>query len=347
MLTIERVIYGLSLCCPLNFPHPEPYLTLYSPPAPDVYFTGTVAFGSTIIIIFNETKKRVMKPILMRHVEPRNESFKAWVNADPYLHNPWHYHPECEINMSDRGQGLLFIGDKVTSYDKDDVILIGPNLPHEWRSSNKETPDFHTRSMAIHFAMDFPGKDFYLLPEAQVIYQLLLQSKRGIKINDGETQQKVKGKMQTILNTEGIERINMLFSILDIIAASPNLEILASQSFVDSLDESQDQRMLKIYKYVMTHFKEQISVEQLAAEVNMTATSFCRFFKKRTNKSFMQYVTEIRIGYACKLLYTQSYNISEVAYESGFENISNFNKQFLKVKKQTPSQLLAQFAQKQ
>ena len=94
----------------------------------------------------------------------------------------------------------------------------------------------------------------------------------------------------------------------------------------------------------MANFKEQISLDHLAAEVNMTKTSFCRFFKKRANKSFVQYINDIRIGYACKLLYTETYNIAEAAYESGFENISNFNKQFMKIKKKTPSQILAQFA---
>ena len=104
--------------------------------------------------------------------------------------------------------------------------------------------------------------------------------------------------------------------------------------------------MNKIYKYIMTNFKEKISIADLAEEVNMTQTSFCRFFKKRTNKSFVNYVNAIRVGYACKLLYSENYNISEAAYESGFENISNFNKQFLKIKKHTPSQLLTQFAKK-
>ena len=121
---------------------------------------------------------------------------------------------------------------------------------------------------------------------------------------------------------------------------------LSSESFIDSIDEGQDEKMNKIYKYIMANFKEQISIDQLASEVNMTKTSFCRFFKKRTNKSFVQYVNGIRIGYACKLLYTEAYNMSEAAYESGFENISNFNKQFMKIKKQTPSQILAKFAKK-
>ncbi len=285
-----------------------------------------------------------MKPILMRHVETTTESFKAWVNVAPYLHNPWHYHPECELTTIEEGKGVLFAGDHVTTYEKNDLILLGPNLPHEYRSSIKSNPDYHSKSMSVHFRSNFPGNDFYRIPEAKIIYEILEQSKRGIKCNDPSAQKKVKEKMSNIFEAKGIERINILFSILETIATSNKQEYLSSQSFIDSIDEGQDEKMNKIYKYIMANFKEQISIDQLASEVHMTKTSFCRFFTKRAKKSFVQYVNEIRIGYACKLLYTETYNISEAAYESGFENISNFNKQFMKVKKKTPSHILAQFA---
>lgn len=287
-----------------------------------------------------------MKPILMRHVETTTEAFKAWVNVNPYLHNPWHYHPESELTIIEEGKGMLFVGDNVTTYGKNDLILIGPNLPHEYRSSIKETPDYFSKSMSVHFRNDFPGNDFYKIPEAKNIYEILEKSRTGIKFNNALAQKKVKNKMNEIFQTKGIERISILFSILETIASSSEQEYLSSQSFIDSINEGQDQKMNKIYKYITANFKEQISIDHLAAEVNMTKTSFCRFFKRRTKKSFVQYVNEIRIGYACKLLYTESYNISEAAYESGFENISNFNKQFLKIKNQTPSQVLVQFAKK-
>lgn len=285
-----------------------------------------------------------MKPILMRHVETTTESFKAWINGNPYCHNPWHYHPECELTSIEEGKGVLFMGDHVTNYRENDIFLIGPNLPHEYRSSIKDSPDFISKSIAIHFRKDFPGYDFYKIPEAKTIFHILEQSKRGIKFNDHNAQKKVKEKLSHIFQAEGIERINILFSILEIVACSKEQECLSSQSFIDSIEEDQDQKMYKIYKYIMANFKNQISIDNLASEVNMTKTSFCRFFKKRTNKSLTRYVNEIRIGYACKLLYTESFNISEAAYESGFENISNFNKQFMKIKKKTPSQILSQFA---
>lgn len=285
-----------------------------------------------------------MKPILLRHVEATTtESFKVWRNANPYIHNPWHYHPECEITLIDEGVGVLFVGDCISHYRKNDLVLIGTNLPHEFRASHQQFPDFKTRSTAIHFKWDFPGAEFYKMPEAKTIFALLERAKRGIKIEDSLVQNIVKTKISEILKENGIIRVGLLFSILQTIAESSVVEYLSSQIFVDSIQENADNKMYWVYKFIMNNFREKISQEQLAKELNMTTSSFSRFFKKRTHKSFVDYVNEIRIGYACKLLLLGDQNISGAAYESGFENISNFNKQFLKVKGFTPSHYLRTF----
>jgi AraC-like DNA-binding protein len=285
-----------------------------------------------------------MKPVLMRHVAtPPDDSFKSWENASPYLHNPWHYHPECEITYVNEGSGVLFIGDQVLNYKQDTLIMIGPNLPHEWRSDSKENPDFHSQTFAVHFNKNFPGAEFYKIPEASAINQLLEHSVRGIKINDADTKKVVKAKLMQLLDAKGLERISLLLSIFNNIVSCEEIELLSSVIFVNSIDEGQNQRMNKIYKYVMDHFRDQISVEEIACDVHMTTTSFCRFFKQRTNKSFIQYVNDIRIGYACKLLLQEDFNISQIAYESGFENLSNFNKQFKKIKNLTPRQYILNF----
>ena len=285
-----------------------------------------------------------MKPILMRHVETTHDSFKSWENVCPYIHNPWHYHPECEITYINKGSGVLFIGDQVLNYHKDMLIMIGPNLPHEWRSDVKENPDFYSHSIAVHFNKNFPGEDFYKIPEAFSINHLLEQSVRGIKINDSQCKKIVKDKLMLLLKTKGIERISILLSILNNIAFCQKIEPLSSSIFVNSIDAGQNHRMNQIYKYVMEHFRDQISVDQIASEIYMTTTSFCRFFKKRTNKSFIQYVNDIRIGYACKLLLQENYNISQIAYESGFDNLSNFNKHFKKIKNITPSRFISRIS---
>lgn len=283
-----------------------------------------------------------MNPILMRHTEAISESFKAWTNGNPYKHNPWHYHPECEITFVNKGSGALFIGDKVMKYSNDELVIIGPNLPHEWRSDFKDQEDFYSESYAVHFKKDFIGEDFYKVPEANLIGRLLDAAGRGLKVSAPGTRTLVKEKLIALLKAEKMERINLLLSILNDISVCSSLEFLSSVSFVNSIQDDSNFRMNKIYKYVMTNFKYKLSIAQVAEEVCMTHTSFCRFFKRCTNKSFVQYVNEIRVGYACKLLFEQQLTVSQIAFECGFENLSNFNKQFKRIKNLSPREYICQ-----
>ncbi len=278
----------------------------------------------------------------MRHVEVVNESFKAWRNARPYMHNPWHYHPEYEITFINRGRGTLLIGDAVLDYDNNSLVLLGPNIPHEWRSSMTEQPDMSSHSMAVHFRMNIFGHVFCNIPEMATINDFLEQSLRGITVKDPDVIRTVKLKLNQLLQTTGIERIGLLLSILNIMSNAKELYYISSNNFVNSVHEDHDNRISFVQKYAMANFRKQLSVEQMAAEVFMTPTSFCRFFKKRTNKSFIQYVNEIRIAYACKLLYEEDLRISNIAAECGFDSLSHFNKQFRKIKSVSPRQFVRQ-----
>lgn len=282
-----------------------------------------------------------MKPVLMRHIETTTQSFKAWRNASPYMHNPWHYHPELEITAIVKGKGVLFVGDNIMNYGENELFLFGSNLPHEWRSDFKHDADFYSQSVAVHFKKNLPGINFDQLPEAAMLTKLFEQSLRGIKIGDPSIIKFVKEKLLLLIETKGIERISLLFTILNAIASSSRLELLSSPGFVNSFGAGENQKIIEAYKYMIANFKNHISLEEVAQQVNMTSSSFCRFFRKRTNKSFIQYLNEIRIGYSCKLLIENDYNISEVAYESGFENISHFNKQFKKIIRLTPTEFIS------
>lgn len=282
-----------------------------------------------------------MKPVLMRHIETTTQSFKAWRNSSPYLHNPYHYHPELEITIIIKGKGILFVGDKIQNYGENELFLIGSNLPHEWRSDFKQNADFYSQSIAVHFMKNLPGINFDQIPEAVAIKKLFEQSVRGIKIEEPRIIEFVKEKLLLLMDMEGIERISLLFSILNAIASTSELEILSSPTFVNSFGDGENHKIVQVFKYMIANFKDHISVDQMAKHLNMEPTSFCRFFKRRTNKSFIQYLNEIRIGYSCKLLIEDNHNISEVAYESGFENISHFNKQFKKIIKLTPKEFIS------
>lgn len=287
-----------------------------------------------------------MKPILMRHVEARNESFKAWKNGDPYIHNPWHYHPEYEIAYIHRGKGTLFVGDTMVDYDNNEIILLGSNLPHEWRSEINKEPDLYSETVSAHFKRSFIGESFYDLSEVSRLNDLLEKSSRGVRVNDSFTKTYIKEKLLVLPETLGLKRIIKLLQILHKISESPGLTYLSSNSFTNSFDSSQDHRINKVYEYVMKNFQNSVSISEVAELVTMTNTSFCRFFKERANKSFISYLNEIRVGYACKLLLEGELTVSQISYESGFGNVSNFNKQFKKIKMITPTEYIEEFFEK-
>jgi AraC-like DNA-binding protein len=286
-----------------------------------------------------------MKPVLMRHVEARNESFKAWTNGHPYIRIPWHYHPECEITYIHKGKGKLFVGDKMVEYGDGDIVLIGPNLPHEWRN-DIPNPDFDSETVSAHFTKDFLGDTFYQLPEAGFLSALLDKSSRGLSVEDEVSKKEINEIIYSLPETQGIERIYKLLRILQKISEAPKLSFLSSNSFAGSIDFGRDNRMNKIYEFVMKNFQDDISVSDVAQVINMTNTSFCRFFKERANKSFIKYLNEIRVGYSCKLLLEGELTISQTAFESGFGNLSNFNKQFKNIKKITPTEYMEEFFEK-
>lgn len=235
----------------------------------------------------------------------------------------------------------MYIGDQMTAYGDDELVLLGSNLPHEWRSDIIVSPDLYSESISIHFNRDFLGDYFYSLPETSLVASLLDEAQRGIKITDAQTKQVVKEEMILLRKLNGLPRICKLLDILHRLSVCKDMLPLSSKSFVAGIDQDRDHRINAVYQYVMKNFKRQISVQETAIVVNMTATSFCRFFKERTHRSFINYLHEVRVGYACRLLLEGRLSVSQVAYESGFSNMSNFNKQFRKIKQLTPVQFIS------
>jgi AraC-like DNA-binding protein len=289
-----------------------------------------------------------MRPVLLKHeVSSQETAFKIWKNANPYQHNPWHFHPEIEITYIEKDEGTRFVGDSIQPYWNDDLVVLGSNLPHEWRSNffRKDNENFHSQSMAVHFLEEFPGGDFYAMPEAADLRAFLETSRRGIKVNDLVVRKKVKQKLVKMHTAPPFHKVLLLFSILDVIIHAADNELLASRGFVESFCDQQggDFKINRVYEYTIVHFKEPITIDTMADLVSMTPNAFCRYFKKSTNKVFTVYLSELRIGYACKFLIEQQYSISQIAFECGFRNISNFNKQFRSVTGKTPTEYIRHF----
>ncbi len=282
-----------------------------------------------------------MKPILRKIDTGNDHSFSIREDIQPYLYNHWHYHPEVELTLIRKGRGLRLVGDSMQPFDDGDLILLGANVPHLWRSGPgyfEPGSNLAIEAIAIHFKPDFWGAPFSALPEMAPIRKLLDVAQRGIRLV-GDTRVYVAKAMEQIIQTTGgIARIERLLHMLDFISASPVYELLASSGFVQTFNASNTDRIDQVFHYTFTHFKEPLSIEKVAEAVNLSPHSFCRYFKTRTLKTYWQFLLEVRMGHACKRLIENERNISEIAFDSGFGNLSNFNRRFKAVMKLTPQQ---------
>jgi AraC-like DNA-binding protein len=270
-------------------------------------------------------------------LEPRH-SFVLQHDLLPYYPTPWHYHPEYELVLVVRSTGQRIVGDWIENFADGDLVLMGPNLPHVYNNDpayHEGHPDLVAEAIVIHFREDSFGKGLFALPEMIPVQKLFDRSRFGLKIG-GDTQGQVAELMHRMLCLSGPRRIILLLQILDLLSLSPDLQPLASPGFVQQYNTSGTDRLTRVYDYIMTNFRNDITLASVAEMASMSPPSFCRFFKACTRKSFSRFLNEIRVGYACKLLLEDKLNISQICYESGFHNVSNFNRQFRKITSKPP-----------
>ncbi|MFK5974424.1 MAG: AraC family transcriptional regulator [Flavobacteriaceae bacterium] len=279
-----------------------------------------------------------MKSALQKSPIPRTHAFVAKVLKQPFFDPSWHFHSEYQLFMVTKGRGTQFIGDNIKPYKEGDITFTGPNLPHLWRSDNEgSSTDIHNSSegIVVYFHESFIGQNLLEKEEGIKLRQLLKKSLSGVSIF-GPTAEKVKKMLYHLLTLEGFDSVLELLKILNCLCQTNEIDLLTSPGYINSLKEGDTERMNKVYAHVMKHFKRKINISELAELTNMTTTSFSRYFRIHANKTFSEFVSEIRIGHACKLLIEQKMNASQACYASGFLTLSNFNRQFKAITKRTP-----------
>jgi AraC-like DNA-binding protein len=255
----------------------------------------------------------------------------------PYFETPWHCHAELELVLVLKGWGKRFVGNHISDYGEGCLTFIGANLPHLFRKDNTiETGG----SLVIHFTEAFLGTEFKNIPEKQKIQLLFERSKMGLHVF-GNTRDKIAGQMNGMLKLKGMERLIVLLQLLTTLSESTEYELLSSPE-VTGQNVKDNDRLNKVFNYVMSNFTENIQIEDVAKIANMSYSGFSRYFKNRTKKTFSHFVNEIRIGHACKRLMEDDVSISTVCFESGFNNLTHFNEQFKKIIKLTPYQFKLQ-----
>ncbi|EAQ99851.1 AraC family transcriptional regulator [Maribacter sp. HTCC2170] len=247
--------------------------------------------------------------------------------------NIWHYHPEIELVYINGGAGKRRIGSHISYYTDGDLILIGGNLPH-CGFTNKFTGN--KSEILVQMKSDFLGETFFDIPEMKKIQNLLEVAKGGIAFS-GKTKQVLGEQMEALDHQSDFERILSILHILNELALSSEFKVLNAEGFLLETEVKDNDRINIIFNYVKNNFQEDIPLAEIADMVSMTVPSFCRYFKKVTNKTFVQFVNERRLVHASKLLTEQKMSISDVCFECGFNNFSHFNKSFKAFTGQNPS----------
>jgi len=246
----------------------------------------------------------------------------------------WHYHPELEMVFIKGGGGKRHIGNHMSYFRDGDLIFIGSNVPHSGFTNNLTG---HDCEIVVQMLPDFLGKDFMGKPEMYAINQLFERSRLGLSFY-GKTREEIGRRLEFLNEKNHFERLMEFLSILHTLAISDEYDILNASDFGFEVQAQDNDRIRNIYKYIRENFQDPIPLDTVAEIASMTVPAFCRYFKKLSGKPFTKFVNEYRVVHACKLLTEEESSISEICFESGFKNVSNFNKFFKQITGKSPSE---------
>ena len=274
-----------------------------------------------------------MKAILEKISHDRHRSFALFEHQVRRFDCPFHYHPEIELTLIVESTGHRYVGDHIGRFAPGDLVLMGPDLPHMYLNDAKLRGQAH--AIVLQFLPTCLGSHFLQLGELKIIRQLLERSRTGLSFH-GRTRDKVAPLLAQLHRSDNLQRLVSFLNILEILARSKEFRELASPAYSPSLALYQGERINRVCELVSRKFREGVTQSEAARIARMSPPSFSRFFRRATNRTFRSFLNEIRVGHASRMLLESDKSVAEVCYESGFGNLSNFNRQFLKLRKLSP-----------
>ncbi len=263
----------------------------------------------------------------------------------PFFGFPWHYHSEYEILYVLESYGTRFVADSVEPFEAGELVMLGRNLPHYWRNDEKYykgDPRLVVKRLTIHVPGELFGDYFIHLPEFLSIKKMLERSERGIRFLP-PFDREVGALLTELPEFTGFNQLIRFLEILQLMSEVPDFKLLASEAYKPGLHDLSDDRVQKVIRFLTFNYQHHISLGEVASLAGMHPTAFCRFFKEKTGKLFSQYLNELRVGFACKLLMDGNLQISQICFETGFNNLSNFNRTFKTITGLTPTSYQLQF----
>jgi AraC-like DNA-binding protein/mannose-6-phosphate isomerase-like protein (cupin superfamily) len=283
------------------------------------------------------------------HIDfPGLSPVKVKIREMPHFTYPWHFHPEFEILYVIEGSGTSFVADSIEDFQSGDLAMIGSNLPHFWRSDEKYIKSngaLKIKYIVVQFPCDFLKEEIINYPEYHSIGGLLERSAQGIRFSS-DFVRKISKKLIKISKSNGFERIILLQRLLFELASTNEYKLLAGELYQHENHSITNFRLAKVMQFLNTNYQRKIELGKVASIANLHPAAFCRFFKEKSGKSLSEYLNDLRIGYACRLIIEGKMSVSQISYESGFNNLSNFNRTFKKHTSFTPTDYFGEFHRK-
>lgn len=270
----------------------------------------------------------------------QNSSVSVVSREDSFFQAPFHSHPELELVYIKESYGKRIVGNSVEQFVPGDMVFLGSDIPHVWLNDEIYYQGISTlkaKAIVVYFSKEIFGPIFYELKETQKINTLFNQAVRGLSVS-GKTNELIAKKLERLVHKKNFEIIVGLFEILSILSESTDITFVNNEVYNPINDQIKSDRISDVFDYVKENYKEEISLIEIAKIAHLTPTSFCRMFKLKTKKSFVEYLNEIRVSNACKLLIETDMGVSEIAYECGYKTASNFNQLFKKLTGTTPKE---------
>lgn len=286
-----------------------------------------------------------MPALFEKIIVKEDESFSIGIFQDNQERSTWHYHNNFEISFITEGSGKRIIADSIEEFQPGDLVFIGQKLPHVWIAVKEMiTPSNRTLEMVyLKFTSDVLPNQLLTLPEFKNVAKALSMSERGIQII-GQTLNEVSEIMLQLPYLKGFDRMLHFFRLMDIIGKSNSNKVLASKEYLRKHITTGDKRITAIHEYLMNNYHESLDLGNIANLVNMAEGSLCRMFKQNTGMTVFEYMNRIKVEFACNLLMNKELSMLDVCLDSGYYNLSHFNKQFKKIMKFTPSEYRKQFS---
>ncbi len=281
-----------------------------------------------------------MKPDLEVVDVAQHESFKVWGHGYPFRTVRWHFHPEFEIQLITETSGQYFVGDFVGRFEPGNLVFMAPNLPHNWVSELPEGKAVERRNLIAQFSSEFLNQRVMAFPEMRVFEPLIAESKRGV-VFSAETGQAARPLMEELFHATGIRRVTLFFTLLELLVLDGRRRQLASHRFALDPTTYMSSTINQVLSYIDQNLSSDLRESDVADLAKQSVTTFSRYFRKHTGMSFVQHVNRMRIHRACELLIDTDLSVADICFRVGYNNVSNFNRQFLAQKGVPPSRFRA------